>query len=188
MVAFLLLILQSSLLRLAPSRAISLSLKEECWFWNPLTFITAVTSHLENPRFDAESVWCGVHILSSCLLGSPSLRTEAFLELASALNCTPRKPRHLNKALKLMLEFAHTKIKPILCMLMPACESIICILTMRETGSVCQRLPLGEDAKWCLSLPEVERITGVIPATNYPHQWCICWEHQHCFWHCVCSL
>lgn len=114
------------------------------------TFITAVTWQLEDPRFDVESVWCGVHVLSSCLLGSPSLHAEAFLALASALICNPRKQRHLNKAWKWMLKHAHTKIKPILCMLMPAGESIICILTTRETGGVCQRLPLGEDAKWCL--------------------------------------
>lgn len=39
----------------------------------------------------------------------------------------------------------------------------------------CLRLPLEENVKWgkVVSLLEVERLTGVIPATNYPHQWCM---------------
>lgn len=118
--------LQNSLSSLTPSHPVFLSLKEERWRWNPLTFIAAVTLLLEIPRYDP-CVQAGC--CPGVFLGRP---LSAFLPLP--FDCPPKKQRRLNKALKWILECAHKKMKPVLCMLTAACESRICILPWRETG------------------------------------------------------
>lgn len=139
----LLLLLLSSLLRLG-------SFNSHICILEGGMLVLESTDLYDSCHLAARKSLCGAHKLSLCLLASPSLWTEAFRTLASASNCTHRKHSRLNQALKLMLERAHTKIKPKLCMSIRVCKSIICILPMRETGeSVCQGLPLGEDAKWC---------------------------------------